>query len=428
MTPKVLTDLCGRMATMVGVLWLAMGVVTAISCAERPAWDRADARLVPTPGTAGWESLTADERPRRWSGGVTTFARAYPGLPSAGLQLPRVSSDGEWIAFMDVDREAAAVSQDAWLTGRGLQDVSLWVRRVGDDGLARNVAYGDAAWPTWSPDGSRLVFISHDAETGCAVVIHDVATQRSQRLAVGIKKMVTPAISPDGRRLAVAGYGELPDQALLFVIDLATGHATPGPPPTLGGAQLMPLWLDAQTLLFVELDGQGGGLMRWSLGASVAEPVAPLALPASIFDAVHLHAGIAQPISPDAGRFAYYTGATDRIELVDLGSAAGSSLDFGDRAGTWWGRDWFIVADDEQLSLTPTPRDTAALPGEDSAAEVETSKKSDALDDVESPRMALLPGRWVPLWTDAANHSMILLGPGKTAGRFELIQFWAVTR
>ncbi|MEM7624202.1 MAG: hypothetical protein AAF333_01095 [Planctomycetota bacterium] len=399
----------------------------AVGCAERPAWEQADARPVPTPETAGWESLTADERPRRWRGGVTTFARQHPGVPNAGLQLPRVSPNGEWVTFLDVDRQGGVVPSDAWLTGRGLEGVSLWLRRVEDDGLARNVAYGYAAWPTWSPDGARLVFVSHDPGTGCALVIHDVMAQRSQRLAVGIQKMVTPAVSPDGTRVAVAGYGELPDRAVLFVVDLKTGEAVPGPRPTLGGAQLMPVWLDDDTLLYVELDEAGGGLMRWRPGRSVAEPVAPLALPASIFDAVHLHAGIARPISPDAQRFAYYAVPNDRVELVELSTATATPLERGDRAGAWWGRDWFIVADNDQLALVAPPRFAASQSLDDVALGADTEEADDAPRSVESPRMVLLPGRWVPLWTDAASHSMILIGPGEL-GRFDVLQLWAVTR
>ena len=359
---------------------------------------------------------------------MTTFARAYAGLPSAGLQLPRVSPDGRWVAFMDLDREAAAVSPDAWLTGRGLEGVSLWLREVAEDGLARNVAYGDAAWPAWSPDGKRLIFISHDSDTGCAVVIHDVAAQRSHRLAVGIQRMMTPAISPNGRYLAVAGYGELPDRSVLFVVDLETGRAVAGPPPTLGGAQFGPHWLDDQSLLFVELDESGGGLMRWHREARFAEPVAPLKLPASIFDAIHLHAGLAQPISPDATRFAYYTGLDDRIELIGLDSRGVELLEAGDRAGAWWDGGWFIVADDEQLALVATSDGSGAPPRGLPSSRGPNSEDPGGGEGVELPRMNLLPGRWVPLWTDAARHSMILLGPGKSEGRFELIQFWAVTR
>ena len=122
--------------------------------------------------------------------------------------------------------------------------------------------------------------------------------------------MMMPAISPDGRRVAVAAYGNVPDQALIFTLDLATDAALPGPPATLPGAQLLPRWLDDDTLVYVQLGastgggsdsggGSGGTLMRWTLGGSSATPIAPLTAPGSVFDAQHLFAAIARPVSPD---------------------------------------------------------------------------------------------------------------------------------
>lgn len=400
-------------ALCIGGVALSLG-----GCTAPTDWERANAERIESSNTEGWDAIAPEQKPQRWTGGVTAVASERPGLPNARLQLPRVSPDGRWVVFLDADDEAPPVSPESGVTGRGLSEVSLWLRAVDEDGLARNIAFGHAAWPTWSPDASTLAFISHDPETGCALGMHNVATNRTQRLAVGLKKMLTPSISPDGRRVAVAGYGEIADQALLFIVDPGTGQSTPGPPPTLGGAQLMPHWLDNNTLIFVELDEEGGGLMRWSVGRPQAEPIAPLQLPGSIFDAIHLHAGVPRPVSPDGRFFTYYVPGQDRMAWIDLASGETISLESGDRAGTWWNDQWFLVAENDRLALVSSPQSTAP-----SAADQTRSTTAD-----DRPRMNLLPGRWAPLWADPVQQSMLLVGQSDRPGRFRFLQLWVITK
>ena len=403
-----------------GAVCVAAGLlVSTAGCGagtgSTPQWRQANAQALEHADEPGWQAI-APSNAQRWSTGFSAVASDRPGLPNAGLGLPRVSADGQWIAFLDAatDADAAAVSPDQWVTGRGLGGVSLWVRGVEGEGPPRQVAAGDVAWPTWSADGSTLVFISHDADTGCALGLHDVVTQRTDRMSVGLKKMLTPSMSPDGRRVAVGGYGEVADQSLIFVVDLDTGRALPGPPPTLGGAQLMPRWLDDDTLLFIELDDAGGGLMRWTVGSPRADPVAPLRLPDSIFDAIHLHAGVAYPVSPDGRYFTYYAPGRDQLVWVALDGGVEASLEPGAQAGTWWNDQWFLVADSEQLALVASPQaHTPEGPGTDTDSR---------------PTMRLLPGRWAPLWADAEERSMLLVGQDASPERFRLIQLWVVTK
>ena len=337
---------------------LVAGLMLAISgCAAPPPtdWEQARAEPIDDAQEPGWQAISPSNA-QRWTGGITAVARERPGVPNAGLQLPRVSPSGEWIAFLDADPESDYVSPDQWVTGRDLGGVSLWLRAVEAEGPVRPVALSQAAWPSWSADSDTLVFVSHDSSTGCALGLHNVRSGQTKRLSVGIQNMLTPSMSPDGRRVAVTGYGEIADQALIFIIDLETGQSTPGPPPTLGGAQLMPYWLNNDSLLFVELDEHGGGLLRWTPGQSQADPIAPLELPVSIFDAIHLHAGIADPVSPDGRYFTYYVPGRDRMEWVALDGGDEASLDVGDRAGTWWSNDWFLVANDDRLALVASPQ------------------------------------------------------------------------
>ncbi|CAN0453045.1 unnamed protein product, partial [Ectocarpus fasciculatus] len=212
--------------------------------------------------------------------------------------------------------------------------------------------------------------------------------------------------------------------ALLFLIDPQSAQASPGPRSTLGGAQLHPRWPDSDTLLFVELpdpagpSGQPAALMRWTVGDPLATPVAPLNLPVSIFDAVHLDAGIPQLVSPDRRSLAYYAPKFDRIEIVDLDTGHAHPLQSGDRAGGWWNDGWFLVANDQQLQLVDLNH---LAPGN-------VDEPPEATDETDPPRMTLLPGRWAPRWSDAVQGSMLLVGQSESPDRFAVLQVWAVTR
>ncbi|MBB6429903.1 PD40 domain-containing protein [Algisphaera agarilytica] len=407
-----------KLLRSLAIACLGAGLGAWGGCASPPEWERANAQRLEAAESEGLNAIAPERKARRWTGGVTAVASDRPGIPNMGLQLPRVSPDGRWIAFLDADSESPRVLPDALVSGRGLGGVSLWVRGVEEEGLAQNVAVAHAAWPAWSSDASTLVFISHDPRTGCALGLHEVATGQTDRLAVGLRKMLTPAVSPDNQRVAVSGYGQIADQALLFIIDRDSGETTPGPQPTLGGAQLMPHWLDRETLIFVELDDNGGGLMRWTVGSPQAEPIAPLQLPESVFDAIHLHAGVPSPVSADGRYFTYYAVGSDQMIWIDMDTGDALALNPGDRAGTWWNEQWFLVANDQQLELTAAPQPLGAT-GEPSAEQE---------PEQERPRMNLLPGRWVPLWADATQQSMLLVGQSDRPDRFRLLQLWVITQ
>ena len=211
---------------------LLMLALSACTTAPPPAWEQADAKPIPRGGAAGFEALAQAALPQRSTGSVTAVASVRPPVPNVGVQLPAVSPDGRWIAFLDQDDAAPPARPDDLVSGRNLGGLSLWVRAVDAPGPARNVAVGGVAWPAWSADSTTLAFVGYDDELGCTLGLHDVAAGTTRRKAVGLRHMMMPAISPDGRRVAVAAYGNVPDQALVFTLDLATDAALPGPPAT----------------------------------------------------------------------------------------------------------------------------------------------------------------------------------------------------
>ena len=415
---------------MAGV-WCLLSMLTVSACttAPPPAWEQANAEPLPRGEGSGFEALAQAALPQRSTGSVTAVASVRPPVPNVGVQLPAVSPDGRWIAFLDQDDAAPPAQPDDLVTGRNLGGLSLWVRAVDAEGPARNVALGGAAWPTWSADASTLLFIGYD-DLGCTLGLHDVTTGTTRRKAVGLRHMMMPAMSPDGRRVALAAYGSVPDQALIFTLDLATDAALPGPPATLPGAQILPRWLDEDTLVYVQLGavggsaGPGAALMRWTLGGPSATPVAPLNAPASVFDAQHLFAAIARPISPDHASLAYLDLTRGRIELVNLTDATSTALPGGYRAGAWWGGRWFVAADDRRIDLV----ERATSPTNGPSTPPPPTDPSTPPPSTTPPRLNLLDGRWVPLWADADQQSILLIGESDRPDRFSVLQLWVIAK
>lgn len=75
--------------------------------------------------------------------------------------------------------------------------------------------------PAWSPDGSRLAYVSFE-KGNSAIYVQDVATGSRELLSSGTGINGAPAFSPDGKKVAMtlsrSGNPEI------FVMDLATGR------------------------------------------------------------------------------------------------------------------------------------------------------------------------------------------------------------
>ena len=175
--------------------------------------------------------------------------------------------------------------------------------------------------------------------------------------------------------------------------------------------------------------------MRRTLGGSSAIPVAPLNAPASVFDAQHLYAAIARPVSPDGNSLAYLNLAAGRIELVNLSDIfdSASALPEGYRAGAWWGERWFVAADDRRIDLVQLELSGPDLPTDDASAVSGGgggggSGSGGGSGDGDLPRLHLLDGRWVPLWADADQQSILLIGESDRPDRFSVLQLWVVAK
>ncbi len=376
-----------------------------------------EAVAIEAPDTSGSNAAI----PPGWSGAVTAVGAVHSAVPHGGAELPVVSPDGRWIAYFDHADETVRPTSDSLISGRGLEGVSLWVRRLDEAGGARPAALEGACWPSWAGDASALFFVTYDASGRCYLGRFDVASGAVQRKAVGLRHMLQAAANHDGSAVAVVGYANVPDQSAVFVVDWAA--AAVEPVPAVGvGAQVCPAWASGRDLLFVALadaDGEGetgtASLCRWRAGAPTNGPprvVSTLELPTRMAEAVAMQQGLPTMFSPDRGawmaRDAY--GVT---RIVELASAGAVPLPGDAAAAAWWDPPWVVVGTANKLELIDTDPSVYLSADIDRAAPLPV-------------RLRLLSGRWAPRLADPQRGTMVLVGQGEDPDRLAVYQLWVV--
>ena len=123
-----------------------------------------------------------------------------------GIVRPVLSPDGKTIAF-------AALGD-------------IYVMSIG--GTPMNIT-NDAAYdtdPAWSPDGSLLVYASDKSGGLLQLWLRDMKTQKERQLTHLTTQPISPAFSPDGKRVAYLDVDGMWRRSGLAVVDVATGEVT----------------------------------------------------------------------------------------------------------------------------------------------------------------------------------------------------------
>ncbi len=115
----------------------------------------------------------------------------------------------------------------AYVTSAGRGDRERVTLRVSDaDGYNPQTIVDSAdpiMSPAWSPDGRRLAYVSFE-DRKSSIYVQELATGQRQRVASFEGINGSPAFSPDGRRLAMTlSKGGNPD---IYVLDLGSGALT----------------------------------------------------------------------------------------------------------------------------------------------------------------------------------------------------------
>jgi dipeptidyl aminopeptidase/acylaminoacyl peptidase len=109
-----------------------------------------------------------------------------------------LSPDGRWIAYARGGQIHRAAVNPGLASPEDPDDAEPLFR-----------AYGQNGSPSWSPDGSRLAFVSNRGDHSY-IGIYDVRTPRITYLAPGVDRDTGPAWSPDGTRIAFLRRPGLP--------------------------------------------------------------------------------------------------------------------------------------------------------------------------------------------------------------------------
>jgi Tol biopolymer transport system component len=144
----------------------------------------------------------------------------------------------------------------------------IWTAPIDGTGQPKMLfsARGSNGDPVWSPDGSRLAFVSNRADHAFVGVYTDATTPIAW-MAPSFDRDASPRWSPDGKRIAFVrrpGAGGAPDSALvrrhaawgIWTADAATGAATR-------------LWQAPATLRGSAPNTHGGTNLHWAAGRIV---------------------------------------------------------------------------------------------------------------------------------------------------------------
>jgi len=272
-------------------------------------------------------------------------------VPNSGLQLPVISPDGKWIAYLDF-RNDQPIELGALFTGQGLEAMSLYVQPVARGAVARMVCASGAAWPAWSADSRRLVFVAYNETGRCDLGIHDVSSGRTRRVSMGQKHIMMPAVSASGKQAAVVVLKSEAESSGLYIVNLDTVKVEQICPTDFQGSrQLWPQWTADGRIVFVLSNDGRSWLAQWGPGKFPPERLCEIRMSASQIGMYQGLAGLGRPLSPDDKHFAYYDTAGDRIILVNLPDGEQIKLPTNIRAGCWLDSRRFVAADEKEMRL-----------------------------------------------------------------------------
>ena len=162
-------------------------------------------------------------------------------IDADGTNLTRLSPEGAYDASPTWSPDGRRIAFESMRDSTGYGGVNSWldpeIYVMNADGtnqvrLTKHLGHNDYT-PAWSPDGSRIAYVSDTVGHSYIYVINADGTNPVQ-LTSGEHEDYDPAWSPDGRRIAFSGSSNL------FVVDADGANLTPLAPASIIGGQ--PAW------------------------------------------------------------------------------------------------------------------------------------------------------------------------------------------
>lgn len=316
-------------AAALAVGWFAGRGLQTLRTVEPPAL----LRVTADPGLEDEPAWSPDGRSVMYvsdaAGPLDLFVRQVPGERALAISpsttdegMPAYSPDGTQIAFVSSRNRGprfgiflGARAIESYVSG---QNGDLFVMPA-FGGTARKLA--DHAYdPSWSPDGTRIVFRSI-ADKSWRLYTVSVEDGRTAPVAGVEPRALAPAWSPDGKWIAYVASASAATGWDLYVVPAAGGTAV-GLTQDRATIALHPAWMP-DTRAIVYSSSRGGPLNLWRVPFRAAPP-GPAGPPE------RLTTGIGEDVNPTVSRdgsiaFATVHTAPD-IKRYDMASGAVTTL------------------------------------------------------------------------------------------------------
>jgi Tol biopolymer transport system component len=168
-----------------------------------PAWNHDGTQLAYGNGTSLWLTPASAYEPSRLR------------LPRTLAPLAMTWGPDSKIAFdglqLTCDRLGSCLSTDR---------SEIWTMHADGSGLKRVTRVGHAEKPKWSPDGSKLLFVSRSIGTKESELWVANANGSDAERLPGTTGVMAADWSPDGQRIAMVRLGESPGTLQLWIVDV----------------------------------------------------------------------------------------------------------------------------------------------------------------------------------------------------------------
>ena len=163
--------------------------------------------VILTSGSGFWAAWSFDQRFIAFNRSTilenTIFIMDARGERNGGRIFPVIHNEAVGNTGLDWAPDAKKIVFEGSI---GTQD-GLWIMAVDPEteqlGTPILMRAGPCAAPVWSPDGTKLAFVSYPAAAGATITLLDLTNGAETFVASGY----APSFSPDGGRIAFRGVG-----------------------------------------------------------------------------------------------------------------------------------------------------------------------------------------------------------------------------